>query len=366
MSPIKTRAAIFRGAGRPQEVAEVELGPLGPDHVIVEMRGVGICGSDLHMVNGDWVRAQPMILGHEGAGVVTHVGPEVSGVAVGDHVAVSWAAPCGRCASCEQHAPQRCLPVRAAITEGTMIDGTTRITLDGETVYRMTTTGAFAEAVLVTGAAAMSIPETLPFEQAALLGCAALTGTGAALNAADIDGTTDVVVIGAGGVGQFAIQGARIAGAPRIVAVDPSPGRRELALELGATAAIAPEELAGQEPFMRAIDAVGSPATMENAIEAIGPGGRVVVVGLPKAGALMELDPTELVAREKTLTGSYYGSADPIASLERLLDLVQDGSLLLEPLLGSRYRLEQINDAVAEAQRASGGRVIVTPTRSSR
>jgi S-(hydroxymethyl)glutathione dehydrogenase / alcohol dehydrogenase len=364
MSTVTTpaRAAIFWGAGRPQEIAEVVLGRLGPDQVIVEMRAVGICGSDLHMINGAWVRAQPMVLGHEGAGVVAAVGEQVIRVAVGDHVALCWAAPCGECASCAQGAPQRCLRVRAAITEGTMIDSATRIELDGEPVYRMTTTGAFAEAVLVTEAAAMPIPESLPFEQAALLGCAALTGTGAVFNAGDIDVTTDVVIVGAGGVGQFAIQAARIAGAPRIVAVDPSLSRRELAVELGAAAAIAPEELADQEPFARAVDAVGSPATTKAAVEAVAPGGRIVVVGLSKAGARLELDPTELVSREKTLTGSYYGSADPVASLRRLLDLVGDGSLVLEPLVGSRYPLERIEDAVAEANLAAGGRVILTPT----
>lgn len=358
---VTTRAAIFRGHDAPQEVTDVELGPLRDDDVIVRMRAVGICGSDLHMLNGDWVRAQPMVLGHEGAGMVSHVGPAVANVSVGDHVALCWAAPCGHCVSCAQGAPQRCVPVRAAITAGTLTDGTTRIALDGETVYRMTTTGAFADAVLVSSAAAMPIPDDLPFEQAALLGCAALTGAGAALNAGHIDGTTDVVVIGAGGVGQFAIQGARIAGAPRIVAVDPSPERRRLAFELGATEAVAPDELADREPFMRAIDAVGSPGTMTAAVEAVHPGGRVVVVGLPKSGVRVELDPTELVAREKTITGSYYGSSNPVESLGRLLDLVRDGSLLLEPLLGSRHPLERINEAVIEAQSAAGGRVLLIP-----
>jgi Zn-dependent alcohol dehydrogenase len=186
------------------------------------------------------------------------------------------------------------VPVRAAITDGTLVDGTTRIALDGETVYRMTTTGAFADAVLVPEAAAMPIPDALPFEQAALLGCA-------------------------------------------------------------------PEELAVQPPFLRAIDAVGSPSTMQAAIAAVHPGGRVVVVGLPSAGARLDLDPTELIAREKTITGSYYGSADPVKSLGRLLDLVRDGSLVLEPLLGSCHPLERIGAAVDEARAAVGGRVILTP-----
>jgi Zn-dependent alcohol dehydrogenase len=207
----------------------------------------------------------------------------------------------------------------------------------------------------------MPIPAGLPFEQAALLGCAAITGAGAALNAGAIDSGTATVVIGAGGVGQFAIQGARIAGAPRIVAVDPSPTRRALALELGATAAVAPEELPAQEPFERAIDAVGVQATTAAAVAAVHPGGRVVVVGLPAGGAKLELDPTELVVREKTITGSFYGSANPVVSLQRLLGLVADGALRLEPLLGPTYPLAEIDAAVREAQSATGGRVIVVP-----
>src|SRR4051812_37275668 len=143
------RAAIFRGPEEPHALADVELGPLGPGDVIVELKAVGICGSDLHMLAGDWVRARPMVLGHEGAGVVREVGAGVSNVTVGDHVVLCWAAPRGACVACEQGAPQRCVPVRAAITDGTLVDGTTRISLDGETVYRMTTTGAFADAVLV-------------------------------------------------------------------------------------------------------------------------------------------------------------------------------------------------------------------------
>jgi len=360
---ITTRAAVFRGHEQPQEVREVELGPVGPTHVVMEVRAVGICGSDLHMLNGDWVRKQPMVLGHEGAGVVVAVGEEVTSLAVGDHVVTCWAAPCGECVSCRQGAPQRCVPVRTAITEGTLVDGTTRLSLDGGELYRMTTIGGFADHVLVSEAGAMRIPDTLPFEQAALLGCAALTGVGAATNSAQIDASTAVAVVGAGGVGQFAIQGARIAGATRIVAVDPSESRRALALELGATEAVSPDEFPGIEPVDRAIDAVGAPATIKAAIERLNPGGRLVVVGLPRAGALVEIDPMELVAREKTLTGCYYGSANPVDSLRELLGYVEDGSLLLEPLLGNRYGLEAIEDAVKDAQSAAGGRVIVEPPR---
>lgn len=363
-----TQAAIFREVGAPQEVVDVELGPLGPTDVIVEMQASGVCGSDLHLVQGDWVRARPMVLGHEGAGIVTATGPDVTQVAVGDHVALCWAAPCGACDSCRRGAGQRCLPVRDAISKGTLVDGTTRISRDGEAVYRMATTGSFARHVLVAQESAMRIPGDLAFDQAALLGCAALTGVGAARNAAAIDADTAVVVIGAGGVGQFVVQGARIEGARSILAVDPSPERRALALALGATEAIAPDDLAersADRPADVAFDAVGAPETTAAALAAVRAGGRAVVVGLPPGSAKVQVDPFELVAREKTLTGSIYGSADPVASLGGLLDLVAEGRLLLEPLLGTRYPLERIDEAVAEATAAAGGRVVIVPEGAS-
>jgi len=236
--------------------------------------------------------------------------------------------------------------------------------MDGETVHRGTATGALSERIVVSERVALPVGEGVPLEQAALLGCAALTGVGAVLHAADVDAATEVAVIGAGGVGQFAIQGARIRGAQRILAVDPSPSRRELALRLGATEAIGPDELAAvaaRAPVDVAFDAVGAPATTAAALAAVRPGGRAVVVGLAPGGARLDLDPFELVAREKTLTGSIYGSADPVRSLGGLLALVADGRLELEPLLGTRYPLDGIDDAVAEASTAVGGRVVLLP-----
>ena len=198
---------------------------------------VGICGSDLHVVKGEWVRPRPMVLGHEGAGVVEAVGADVDGLAAGDRVILSWAPACGECGPCLAGRTTACLPLRAGIGAGTLPDGTTRLSADGETIYRMTAVGALAERVVMPASGVLKLTHELPAAEAALLGCAALTGIGAAreVTAGDV-----VVVIGAGGVGQFCVQGARLRGASAIVAVDPLPARRALARAVGATPRLRP------------------------------------------------------------------------------------------------------------------------------
>ena len=238
---MRTRAALFWEPGRPLEVTDVELEDPGPAEAVVRMAAVGICGSDLHVVRGEWPRPVPMILGHEGSGVVESVGESVEGLAPGDRVVLSWAPACGECGPCRRGRRTACLPLRTAIGNGTLPDGTTRLRHGRETVYRMTTIGALAERVLVPASAVLPLPDAVTIEDAALLGCAALTGVGAAIHAARVEPGSTVVVIGTGGVGQFVIQGARLAGASTIVGVDPFASRREQALRIGATHATAPD-----------------------------------------------------------------------------------------------------------------------------
>jgi len=240
---VKSRAAIFNGPGRPFEVAEVDVAEPGPGDVLVRMAAVGICGTDLHSIRGDWQRPTPIVLGHEGAGVVEQVGSDVTGLAPGDEVVLSWAPSCGACADCRRGRPAACVNLHRAIGGGTLVDGTTGLSRDGQTVYRGTATGALSEHVVVSEKVALPIRGTVPLEQAALLGCAALTGVGAALFAGRVQPGASVVVVGAGGVGQFVVQGARIAGATTIVCVDPLRARQERARELGATVVGAPDEL---------------------------------------------------------------------------------------------------------------------------
>ena len=346
---------------------ELELEEPRDDEVVVRMVSVGICGTDLHSVKGEWERPTPMVLGHEGAGIIEKVGSSVSSVRPGDRVVLSWAPSCGGCADCTRGRPAACVPLHRAIGAGTLVDGRTGMSLDGETVYRGTATGALAETVVVAERVALPLGDDVPLEEAALLGCAALTGIGAVLFAARVQPKATVVVVGAGGVGQFVLQGARIAGAETVVSVDPVAARRNQALELGATAAVAPEDLKGKMRELLpdgadfAFDAVGAPETTELALRWTRSGGSCVVVGLPAAGARLDLDPGEFNRREKWLTGTMYGSEDPAVALPVLLEHVRAGRLALRPLVGPSFPLEHVNDAIDASLAGSAGRVVVQP-----
>jgi S-(hydroxymethyl)glutathione dehydrogenase/alcohol dehydrogenase len=364
---VKSRAAVFHEAGRPFEVTEIELDEPRAGEVLVRMAAIGICGTDLHMVKGEWQRPTPMVLGHEGAGIVEAVGDDVEGVGVGDAVVLSWAPSCGECADCRRGRPAACLPLQYAIGGGTLIDGGTGMTLRGETLYRGTATGALSERLVVSKQVALPLGHGVPLEEAALLGCAALTGVGAVLFAAGVEEGASVLVIGAGGVGQFVVQGARIAGAREIVCCDPVEDRLELAARLGATHVVQPDELGDRmkESFPEgvdyAFDAVGDPATTKVAFRWTRNGGLCVIVGLPAAGARLELDPTEFIRREKRLTGTIYGSEDPAVALPVLLGHVRSGALDLTSQLGPSFALDDVNAAVDAALGGVAGRVLVVP-----
>jgi len=364
---MKTRAALFHAAGEPLEVAEIDLDEPRPHEVVVRMAAVGICGTDLHQVKGEFRRPTPMVLGHEGAGVVEEVGDAVTSVRAGDHVVLSWAPSCGECAGCRRGRPATCRVLNAAIPQGTLPDGTTGMSYRGETVYRGTATGCLAERVVVSEQVALPLGGALPFDQAALLGCAVLTGIGAALHAAAVQPGATVLVIGAGGVGQFVVQGARIAGAAAIVVCDPVDARLDAARAHGATHVVRPDEL---RDLMRAelpdgvdygFDAVGYPATTETTLRSTREGGTAVIVGLPPQGERLDLDPFELIRKEKRLTGTLYGSQDPAVALPKMLEHVRTGRLDLASSLGPSFSLDEVNAAVETSLRGEAGRVLVTP-----
>lgn len=362
-----TRAAVFWEHGRPLTVEEIELDEPGPGQVLVRMEAVGICGTDLHVVKGEWQRPAPMVLGHEGSGVVEQVGAGVEGLSAGDAVVLSWAPSCGECADCRRRRPAACMSLQYAIAGGTLLDGSTGMTLGGETLYRGTATGALAERLVVSEQVALPLGDGVPLEEAALLGCAALTGVGAVLFAAGVEEGSSVLVVGAGGVGQFVVQGARIAGASSVVCVDPNERRLELTKGLGATHAVVPDGLrelmkeAFPDGVDYAFDAVGDPETTKTAFRWTRNGGLCVIVGLPAAGARLELDPTEFIRREKKLTGTIYGSEDPAIALPVLLGHVRSGELDLRSQLGPRYSLDEANEAVEAALAGVPGRVLVRP-----
>jgi S-(hydroxymethyl)glutathione dehydrogenase / alcohol dehydrogenase len=364
---VKTRAAVFFGAGQPFEVRELDLEEPRAGEVLVRMAAVGICGTDLHSVKGEWTRPTPTVLGHEGAGVVEAVGEGVSSLQPGEEVVLSWAPSCGECEDCSRGRPARCVALNRAIAASTLPDSTTGLSLDGETVYRGTATGALAERIVVSERVALPVGGGVPLEQAALLGCAALTGVGAVLFAAGVEPGSSVLVVGAGGVGQFIVQGARIAGAEAIVCVDPLEARRGQAARLGATRTSGPDEL---KELMKAelpggvdyaFDAVGDPETTALAFRWTRNGGTCVIVGLPAAGKRLDLDPIDFVRRERILNGTIYGSEDPAVALPVLLEHVRAGRLDLATQLGPTYPLDEINAAVDASLGGSPGRVLVRP-----
>ena len=360
---MRTRAAVFRSPGEPLETVDLELEEPHAGEVLVRMAAIGVCGSDLHVVKGEWRRPTPMVLGHEGAGVVEAVGEGVETHAPGDAVVISWAPACGECAACRSGRRQACERLRAAISAGTLLDGTTRLSLAGETVYRMTATGCLSEHTVVAADAALPLGEGIALDEAALLGCAALTGVGAVRNAARVETGETVLVVGAGGVGQFVVQGARLAGSAEIVCVDPNAARLERARALGATSVGTPEQVSSLLPdgADAAIDAVGAPETAALALAGTRSGGRCVLVGMPATGARLDLDPNEFVNREKTLTGSVYGSEDPARALPQLLEDVRAGRLELRSLVGPAFPLEAADDAIRASLAGTAGRVLVTP-----
>jgi S-(hydroxymethyl)glutathione dehydrogenase/alcohol dehydrogenase len=304
-----------------------------------------------------------MLLGHEGAGVIEAVGDDVHDLFPGDEVVLSWAPSCGHCSDCRRGRPAACVPLHRAIGAGTLVDGTTRLSLHGETLYRGTATGCLAERVVVSERVALPTGGGVPLREAALLGCAALTGVGAVLFAARVSASSSVLVVGAGGVGQFVVQGARIAGADTIVAVDPVEGRREQALRLGATHAFGPDEIEAQiagiapEGVDYALDAVGNPSTVDLALRLTRSGGTTVVVGLPALGARLDLDPAQFNRREKWLTGTMYGSEDPAVALPVLLGI--SCRALRLGLVGGYPRSDQRRRRSIALRRPR--RVIVTP-----
>src|SRR3954470_11012119 len=331
------------------------------------MAAVGICGTELHSIRGEWERPTPSVLGHEGAGVVEAVGSDVTSLKPGDEVVLSWAPSCGECWDCHRGRPAACVNLHRAIGSGTLVDGTTGMSLDGETVYRGTATGALQERLVVTERVALPIGGGLPLEEAALLGCAALTGVGAALFAARTQPGETVLIVGAGGVGQFCVQGARIAGAETIIAVDPLEARLELARGLGATHTTDPDGLKAlmkkiaPDGADRALDIVGNPETAALSLRFTKSGGTCVIVGIPATGQRLDLDFGEFNRREKFLTGTMYGSEDPAVALPLLLEHARVGRLRLSELLGPSFPLEQVNDAFDASLAGVVGRVLVRP-----
>ena len=294
------RAVVFARPGTAPSVVDVDLAPPGSGEVLVDIAAAGVCHSDLHVVRGDWPLTLPLVLGHEGSGVVSAVGDEVEHLAPGDHVVLSWYAPCGHCARCRLGRETQCLTnTRVVASGGVLFDGTSRLSMGGTSLHHYLGVSSFAEAAVVPASGAIKVRDDAPLDLIALVGCAVATGIGAVTHAAKVEAGSVVVVIGTGGVGLSVVQGARLASASRIVAVDLLATKLAVAGRLGATDLVDASQEDPVDAVRRllpdgadyAFDAIGRPETTEQAIRMLGLGGSAVVVGLPAQGERASFEP---------------------------------------------------------------------------
>jgi S-(hydroxymethyl)glutathione dehydrogenase / alcohol dehydrogenase len=353
------RAAVLRHTGDDKlDVVEVGLADTGPRQVRVRIHATGVCHSDLSAMNGLIPQPAPFVPGHEGAGEIVEVGSGVTEIAVGDHVIVAWMPPCGVCRYCLGGQPELCTEVMAAESY------LPRFVVDGSPAFGMAGTGTFSEELVLPVQAVVKIPADVPWNIASLIGCGVTTGVGAAINMAKVVPGSNVVVFGCGGVGINVIQGARLAGAAEIVAVDLVEDKREGAKRFGATHAVHPDDLAalsgeltGGQGFDYGFEVIGIPSTIRATYDAIRRGGTATIVGMGGADKMVEFNAFELFFNEKRLLGSLYGSGDVRVEFHRLIRLWRNGRLDLEGLISKTGTLDDINQAFDDMK---AGRVIRT------
>lgn len=337
----------------------MDLADPGVGEVRIRMEACGICRSDLHAIDGGEDVRFPAVLGHEGAGIVDAIGPAVDGLAEGQRVILSWTPACGTCPPCLCGEPHLCREVAMSSPVGGPLSR------GGEPLDRFMRLGLFCERVVVPGTMAIPIEGSVPAAQTCLIGCGVMTGFGAATKTAAVHEGECVAILGCGGVGLAAVQGARLAGATRIFAIDPDASRRDVARRLGASEVL---DVAGAVERIRegtgggvdaAIECVGKSEAIRDAFLMTRPGGRAVVVGLPDLSASLEI-PAILLLGERKLTGSLYGSADPARDFQKLVTLCEEGRLDLETLVGRIRPFEEVNEAIGDARKGRFTRVVLT------
>jgi Zn-dependent alcohol dehydrogenase len=316
-------------------------------------------------MKGDWPIPLPAVLGHEGSAVVERLGAGVTTVKPGDHCILIFRHSCGHCQYCSVGRPMLCSG--HPHPPGTMLDGTTRLSLGGRPVHHMTSTSCFAEHAVIPEEQLLVIDGEMPLDRAALVGCSVTTGVGAVMNTARVEAGSTVAVIGCGGVGLSVVQGARLLGAARIIAIDLFDEKLEMATTMGATDVVSAraEDMVKQVRGLSdggvdyAFDAIGLAVTTRQSLDVLRTGGKAIVVGIARYGEEVPIDGFSLVLQEKALLGSFYGSARPRVDMPRILDLYRQGRLQLDQLLTRRYRLDQINEAYDDLQGSQAGRGVI-------
>lgn len=364
----RVRAAVLEESGAPLVLRDdVRIADPGPGQVRVRVAYCGICHSDLSLIDGAFPSPLPIVLGHEASGVVEAIGSDVTDLAVGDPVVLTPLPPCGRCYWCVRGEPGVCANAAGLMTN-TLPDGTTGLSRGDTVVYRGVGVGAFGDHVITPATGAVRIPADVPLEVACVIGCAVQTGVGAVLNTARVEEGATVLVMGLGGIGLSIVQGARIAGAARIIATDPLPARREAALRLGATDVLDPssDDVTARTHALTgvgadyAFDAVGRGALVQAALWAVRNGGTVVCVGAAPLGEQIVIDPAALFTlSEKKVIGCALGSCNSLRDIPRLVALWRAGRLDLEALITRRRPLAEINEALADLRAGNGIRTVL-------
>jgi S-(hydroxymethyl)glutathione dehydrogenase/alcohol dehydrogenase len=365
---IEYRAAVLHEAAAPMTIEPVAAGDLVGNEVLVRIKAAGLCHTDLEVITGSLRYPFPIVLGHEAAGIVEKLGPTAHGLAVGDHVVLSWNPHCGHCFYCDRDLPILCESYLAHGPNAVAFDGSSRTRLgDGSELRRLMFIGAFAEYAVVADQQAIVVPSDLPFDRACLIGCGVMTGVGAALNIATIGYGDTVMVIGCGAVGLAAVQGARLAGAGQIIAVDLDDKKLGLAERVGATSLINaatedPVAVAKGKTAGRGVDVVleaaGSPASFRTSVEAVRPGGEVLWLGKTDVTRDVALRWGSLMG-EKRIRRSSYGGARPARDFPLLARAYLDGQLKLDEMVSRQIALDEINDGFAALQRGETIRSVV-------
>lgn len=364
----ETGAALPYSDSRPLKIMDLDLAPPGPGEVLIRIRAAGLCHSDLSVINGSRPRPLPMALGHEAAGEVASLGPDVDGLTPGDHVVLAFVPSCGTCLPCAEGRPALCEPGAAANSAGTLLSGSIRLSSAQGPVHHHIGCSAFATHAVVDARSVIRIDKDISFPEAALFGCAVMTGVGAVVNTAKVQAGQCVVIVGLGGVGLAALQGALAAGAAKVVAVDLSEDKLRIAQEMGATYTV----LGGEDGTINtvrrltsggadfAFEFAGSAHALADAYAMTRRGGTTITAGLPAPDATMALNIVSLVAEERTVKGSYIGTCVPLRDIPRYISLFKAGRLPIDRLLSGTISLDDINEGFDRLERGEVIRLIVT------